>query len=90
MDEFLRVLRTFAEFPLTVESTPTTNAYHHWQWRFRGRPMASDWTYSAYLSRFRGDVVMPWSPHARHCDVVGYHRRLSRRLIVTVERVFDG
>ena len=88
MAEFLRVLRTLTEFPLTAKSA-TSGDWHRWQWRFRDEP-TSVWTHSLRLSRFY-ICGMPRPAHVRYRDVVESHRRLSRRLITAVERVIgDG
>ena len=75
MDEFLRVLRTLAEFPLTVKTTPDGD----WYWYFRGRPASSHATLGTDLSRFCGDGSLR-TPYSRYRDAAYYHDALSQRL----------
>ena len=88
MDEFLATLRTFAEFPLTVKTTPVTNTYYRWWWYFRGR-RASATMPGTNLSRFYGSGAS-WLSHIRYRDVTGCHQRLSLRLIAAIGKVVDG
>ena len=91
MDEFLKALRTFAEFPPAMETTPVAHAaWHRWHWRFRRRP-ASSRLRGTYLSRF---YCVPWatplSSHERHDDVCATYAVLRQRLVAVAEGIIDG
>ena len=88
MGEFLKTLRTLAEFPPTATTTRGGSRYR-WRWYFRDEPAAYQ-VYGMYLSQFRGSDA-PWLSRLRYGDVVESHRRLSRQLRDVVGKVItDG